>query len=288
VKNIKVSFIFLKENTDLTENKRESSALTLQSAKTFNTNNLIKDIASNVNGGVINRVGAQLPAKQTSLNLNLNSPRNVTQSPTSTYRSFPGNKLSTKTFSTYKNLITNLNKRTKPTPTANTSFVQAWSSSSVTNIPESLLGNTQINYGPTISTANSNGSLSNYIINSVTNNSNSNKVTFSNGLTSSNSNGNTYRGSGGSLFLKSATQSVKNSNVNANGPQTENSQSPTHNNIHLTLPNHINNLTVQSKTNINSSNNNENASFTQLIDPLKDSNSKNFNEDLKKSNEDLV
>ena len=254
---------------------------------------MIKDIAANLNGGLTNRVAAQLPTKQPSLNLNLNSPTNISQSPSLTYRSFPGNKLSAKSFSTYKSLINNINKKsnecsakTKLMPTANSSFVQAWSSSSVNNIAESLIDNTQINYGPTISTANSNGSLSNYVINSVSNNSNSNKVTFSNGFVSSNSNGNTYRGSGGSLFSKTVSQ-------NTNGLQNESLAASVSNNIHLTLPNHVNNLTFQSNKKYNISNQNENSAFVQLIDPLKDTNiketlSNNSNEDHKISTEDLA
>ena len=256
---------------------------------------MIKDITVNLNGGLSNRVAAQLPTKQPSLNLNLNSPPNIPQSPSLTYRSFPGNKLSAKSFTAYKNLMSTMSKKsteyptkTKLMPTANSSFVQTWSSSSVNNIAESLIDSTQINYGPTISTANSNGSLSNYVINSVTNNSNVNKVTFSNGLVSSNSNGNTYRGSGGSLFAKSTT-------LNINGHQNDNLAASINTNHHLTLPNHINNLTVQSNKSHNNPNQNENASFTQLIDPLKEVNSNktetlntNSKEDHKKSNEDLM
>ena len=236
---------------------------------------LISDISLS-NGASLQRAFAQLPTKQPSLNLSTNSPTNAAQSPSITYRSFPGNKLSGKggfiNVPLPSKIIHKKNQehftKTKLINTANSSFVQAWSSSTA-NLPESLSDNTQINYGPTISTANSNGSLSNYVINSVSNNANNSKTFFSNGLVSSNSNGNTYRGSGSTISTKQSR---------------ENESSP--NNIHLTLPSHINNLTIQNNNKVNQNNHNENGLFTQFIDPINESNSNNTEKLSKNSSDD--
>ena len=173
----------------------------------------------------------------------------------------------------------NFQKHPKIAPNiVSSGFVQTWTSANIKSLNSS--DSNQINYGPTVSAANINGS--NYVINSVSTSH------INNGLLSSNSNNITYRGSAGLIYQKPTLNLRNNQNPNEsqnNGRNYTNGissgQSSNTNNIHLTLPSNVNNLTL--KNNNASQSLNENSQLNQFIDPINDAESVSDGEYIKSS-----
>ena len=140
------------------------------------------------------------------------------------------------------------------------------------NTPDS----NQINYGPTITAPSANGSISNYVINSVSNNHVNyvNAYHNGNGTISSNSNTNSLRASALSIKPMHILRNSPSEYLSTNGHAE-------HANIHLTLPSNINNMKLQNNTHANRHTPNENGHFNQAIDPVNDDESASDGEYIK-------